>query len=183
MKRIFIVGSSASGKTTLAKQLGEIFNLPVYDLDQYYWLPAWQTVAFATFQTRVNAILAEELWIISGNYPEVQSLILAKADMLIWLDYSFFRCLYQGFRRSILRAFSHELCCNGNQETLKQIFFSRNSLPLWIVKSYWRYKKLYGKIFADKTSRVQESLRFTSPEKLHQWLENLSYTTKPNLSS
>jgi adenylate kinase family enzyme len=34
---VAIVGPVASGKTTLASQLGSRLNLPVFDLDDYYW--------------------------------------------------------------------------------------------------------------------------------------------------
>ena len=41
MKRIVIIESCGSGKTTLGKHLAENLNYPVTDLDDLYWLPNW----------------------------------------------------------------------------------------------------------------------------------------------
>lgn len=39
MKKIMIVGSGGAGKSTLAKQLGEKLDIPVYHLDAIFWQP------------------------------------------------------------------------------------------------------------------------------------------------
>jgi adenylate kinase family enzyme len=36
MKRVVILGRGASGKTTLARRLGEITDLPVIELDRFF---------------------------------------------------------------------------------------------------------------------------------------------------
>jgi len=39
MKRVLILGRGASGKSTLARRLGEITGLPVVELDKAFWRP------------------------------------------------------------------------------------------------------------------------------------------------
>ena len=39
--RISIIGYSASGKSTLAKTLGGILNIPILHLDKVNFLPNW----------------------------------------------------------------------------------------------------------------------------------------------
>jgi len=39
MKRVVIIGPGASGKSTLAGQLGEIAGLRVVELDKIFWRP------------------------------------------------------------------------------------------------------------------------------------------------
>src|SRR5882762_3834746 len=39
MKRVVILGRGASGKSTLARLLGEITGLPVIELDKVFWQP------------------------------------------------------------------------------------------------------------------------------------------------
>ena len=39
--RISIIGYSASGKSTFAKTIGEILNIPVLHLDKVNFLPNW----------------------------------------------------------------------------------------------------------------------------------------------
>ena len=41
MKRIAIVGSSCSGKTTLGRELAALLDVKFVELDEYHWLPDW----------------------------------------------------------------------------------------------------------------------------------------------
>src|SRR5260370_36882549 len=39
MKRVAIIGRGASGKSTLARRLGDITGLPVIEVDKIFWRP------------------------------------------------------------------------------------------------------------------------------------------------
>ena len=41
MKKTAIIGSCGAGKSTLARQLGEILDIKVIHLDSFYWKPGW----------------------------------------------------------------------------------------------------------------------------------------------
>ena len=41
MKKILVIGSGGSGKSTFSRRLGEKLGLPVVHLDQLYWRPGW----------------------------------------------------------------------------------------------------------------------------------------------
>ena len=41
MQRIIIIGCGGAGKSTLARKLGEVLDLPVVHLDQLFWKPNW----------------------------------------------------------------------------------------------------------------------------------------------
>lgn len=76
-------------------------QIPAYDLDDYYWQANWQPKDLASFAAEIKGIIEQSSWIIAGNYSQIKPLLLAKVDTIIWLDYSFCRCLWQAFGRSI----------------------------------------------------------------------------------
>ena len=87
MKRILIMGCAGCGKSTLAKELGQILSLPVYHLDVYYWQPGWVETEKEEFIAKQKEILATDEWIIDGNYRSTLDLRLERADYIIFLDY------------------------------------------------------------------------------------------------
>ncbi len=41
LKRVSVVGTSCSGKTTFAKNLARLLNIEHIELDAIHWLPDW----------------------------------------------------------------------------------------------------------------------------------------------
>ena len=63
-KKIAIIGNAGSGKTTLAFQLHQKLNLPLYHLDKYYWLPNWERNCYETFTKKHDELCEQDAWII-----------------------------------------------------------------------------------------------------------------------
>lgn len=86
--KICIIGGS--GKTTLAKNLGEILDIPVYNIDGIHYLKNWQT---RDKKERDNIILDKintTKWIMDGTYSSTLDARMDAADLVIFLDYSSF---------------------------------------------------------------------------------------------
>jgi adenylate kinase family enzyme len=64
MKRVVIVGRGASGKSTLAKRLGEITGLPVVELDKIFWRPGLVATPRDEWVAAQELLVAKEEWII-----------------------------------------------------------------------------------------------------------------------
>src|SRR5690349_14236388 len=86
-QRIMIVGTTGSGKTTLACQLAKRLALSQVDLDALYWNPQWTPAPPEVFRERVSTALSGDRWVVDGNYQQVRDLIWQRADTFIWLDY------------------------------------------------------------------------------------------------
>ena len=100
-QRILIIGSPGSGKSTLARTLAAQTGSPLVHLDQLYWSAGWQEVDKAIWLARLDAALAEPRWIIEGNYSSSLERRLARADRVILLDLSPFRCAWRVLRRTL----------------------------------------------------------------------------------
>ncbi|MBN8827734.1 MAG: AAA family ATPase [Sphingobacteriia bacterium] len=172
MKRIVIIGTSGCGKTTLAKKLGKIINIPYYDMDDYYWLPNWVVRDSEEFPKIIDAITQNPSWIICGNYSKVNNITWEKADTIIWLDYNIFRCLYQALKRSVKNIIYSRPLCGGNYENIRHTFFSKKSIILWILTTYKKRKATYTLAFNNQIPN-KTYLRFNNPNKTRVWLNKI----------
>lgn len=99
MKRIVIIGCPGSGKTRLARLLGEKLHLTVVHLDRLWWRSGWENVTQEEFDARLEKALSLDSWIIDGNYSRTMDARLAKCDTIIYLDYSRWACLWGMLQR------------------------------------------------------------------------------------
>jgi adenylate kinase family enzyme len=139
-RRITVYGPSGSGKSTLAEELGERLGLPVIDLDHVYHRgPTWDDdLTTEEFRAAVGELMAQypDGWVIAGNYSTVRDLILPHAETAIWLDLPFLTVYRRLAWRTVSRAITGAELFNGNRESLKQTFLSRESMLLWGITAW-----------------------------------------------
>lgn len=148
MQRIAVVGTTGSGKTTLAQQLAERLGIPHVELDALYWGPNWTEPTREEFRARVAQAVAGDRWVADGNYSKVRDLVWSRADTAVWLDYSLPVILWQLARRTLRRVATQEELWSGNRERMRGAFFSRNSLFVWALQTYWRRRRDYPRLLA-----------------------------------
>jgi adenylate kinase family enzyme len=175
MQRIYIVGQSGSGKTTLAKRLSSQLGLACIELDSIYWQANWAALDKNEFRRRVTAATAQQAWVIDGNYSAVRDIVLARADTLVWLDYPLWRIFWQLTGRTLRRALSGEEIWNGNKETWRGVLFSKDSLYLWVLRTYRRHKRRYTTLQKNPAFKHLEFVHLKSPKQLAAWLEILGH--------
>lgn len=86
MRKVLVIGSGGSGKSTFANSLSGITGLPVLHLDQHYWRPGWQAPAAHEWDAVIAELLTRECWIMDGNYGGTLEARLAACDTVIFLD-------------------------------------------------------------------------------------------------
>lgn len=148
MKRIVVIGATGSGKTTLAFNVAARLNLPYTDLDNLHWRPGWQPAPDEEFRNDVQKVADQNQWIVTGNYTRIRDILWNRADTLIWLDYSFPKTLWRLSSRTVKRLIDKQPVCNGNRETLSNIFSDNGIIP-WLVKTYRPRRQEYHAIFND----------------------------------
>lgn len=93
MKKVLIIGSPGSGKSTFARALHEKIGLPLTYLDMLFWNADRTTVSRDVFLSRLQEVLRQDEWIIDGNYASSLSLRLDTCDTVFFLDYPLDVCL------------------------------------------------------------------------------------------
>ncbi len=140
-QKIIITGTTCTGKTTLGKRLALKTSITQIDLDELHFLPNWVEKEKAIFvQDVLKATNGLDNWIITGSYQTLlKDTIWQEASVIVWLDYPLHLIIRRFFIRTWTRVLYKEKCCGENYETLGRVF-SKESLFLWIFKSYWHRK-------------------------------------------
>jgi len=143
-RRIAIYGNSGSGKSTLGRALGARLGVPYIELDEiFHYRPNWEDRTDEDFRAQVRERLdaSPEGWVCDGNYGAVRDLILPEADTAIWLRLPFHVVYWRLASRTIVRSFRGAPLWNGNRESLRQTFFSKDSMLLWGITSWRRSRR------------------------------------------
>lgn len=100
-KRIMIIGSPGSGKSTFARQLADITGLPLIHLDKEFWNSGWIETPREEWIPMQESLISGEEWIVDGNYGGTLNMRLDRADTIIWFQLSRTVCLVSYIKRVI----------------------------------------------------------------------------------
>ncbi len=171
-RRICVVGTTGSGKSTLARELAHRLHIPHIELDSLFWQPDWKELDRASMRSRVEEITRAEAWVSDGNYSYLQDILLRRAEALVWLDYPLALILWQLWRRTWRRVIRKELLWGTNYERLWPQFFSKDSLFLWALKTYWRHKRTYATLLSAPKYAHLKVYHFKSRRETEGWLRS-----------
>ena len=93
MKKVIVIGCPGSGKSTFARGLHDITELPLYHLDMLNWNADRTTVPKEVFRARLAETIEKDSWIIDGNYGSTMELRLQACDTVFFLDYPLEVCM------------------------------------------------------------------------------------------
>ena len=172
MSRIVVIGSSCSGKSTFAQALAKKMQLTYIELDQLHWLPNWQERSDNDFRELVDEATSSESWILDGNYSVARDIAWPRANQIIWLNHSFSLVLYRAITRSVLRIVTKKTLFAGNVESFNQTFFSRESIILWVLKTYHQKRKRYAKLLKHQQALGVKVLEFKNQAQIDAYLNN-----------
>ncbi len=148
--RIWVVGPPGSGKSTVAERLAARLATTATHLDDLHWCPGWVERPDDEMRRAVEAVVSTDAWVVDGNYAFLQDRFLPRADLVVWLDLPLSVTLPRLLVRCLARAWRRTPCCNGNRESLRMTFASRESLLLFAVATDRSRRRRYGKILAGR---------------------------------
>ena len=94
MQKVIVIGCPGSGKSTFSKALHQKTTLPLVHLDNLFWNANKTTVEKSVFLEKLSHVLAQEQWIIDGNYASTMERRLQACDTVFFLDYPMEICLH-----------------------------------------------------------------------------------------
>ena len=170
MKRIVILGSSGTGKTTLGRRLGEKLGINVLHLDSVYWEKDWANIDKIEFDRYMKQYLTKhDNWVIDGNYTNNKHFKyrLDLADAIIVLDFGR-QVSLQGIH---MRAdeFKHQVrsdMAEGCVEGIDQVF-------LQYVAGFHKVKSKYLKAIVKQYDNKKQVLIFKNRNELYDWYNSL----------
>ena len=98
-RRILVVGSGGAGKSTFARQLGELTGLPVVHLDRHFWRAGWKATPTDEWNTTVAQLAATPEWIMDGNFGGSLAIRAPRCDAVVFFDFPRLICLWGVLQR------------------------------------------------------------------------------------
>ena len=173
MSRIIVIGSSCSGKSTFSQTLAKKLNIKYVELDQLHWLPDWVERPDAEFRELVSNATSSDAWVVDGNYSIVKDIFWPSATQIIWLNHPFHVVLYRSVTRSIVRILTKKELFAGNIESFKITFLSRDSIILWVLKTYHKKKREYPVVLKNMESKGIKTLELNNQSQVDEYLNKL----------
>jgi adenylate kinase family enzyme len=179
LSRIAVVGTSCSGKTTLAGQLAATLKCPHIELDAIFWGPNWTMMPESEFRVAVEKASQGPRWVVDGNYSPVRDLVWSRATLVVWLNYPFRLVFWRALRRTVSRVISKEELFSGNRETFRAAFLSRESLLWWIITTHRRRRRKYRELLEGKTFPDLGGVELQGPKETQEFLQSVIVASKP----
>ncbi len=166
MRRVLVIGPCGSGKSTLARELAPRMGLPLVHMDQLGWQAGWVETERAELHARLAAVVAQDRWLIEGNYGSVLPQRLARADTVIYLDFPIRLCLWRLVKRIVThRGRARPDMPEGCPERFDAAFF-------WYVMNWNSGPRVRTE--AKLKGFVGNLIRLRSPAALNDWLDGLA---------
>lgn len=169
-RRISIKGTSGAGKTTLGAALAHRLGVPYIELDALHHGPNWSQPTAEEFRARVREVMAglPDGWVIDGNYDtKLGETVTGEADTIVWLDLPLVLKVYRVFRRSQYRIRHDVELWNGNKESWREQFASRDSLFPYLISAHRRHRREWPERFGGDPRLI----RLRSDAEVRRWLE------------
>jgi adenylate kinase family enzyme len=174
MRRICVIGNSASGKSTLAQAIAAKLEVPYLELDSVYHGPEW--TPRPEFGEEVRAFASGEAWVVDGNYTTAgtMEIVWPTADTLVWLDPPRRVVMSRVIRRTGKRLLTGEELWNGNRERFRNLvrLDPEENIVLWTWTRHNEVRAEYQRLLSDGSNDL-DVYRLRSRRDVREFLAGL----------
>jgi adenylate kinase family enzyme len=176
VQRVSVIGTSGAGKSTFGRALGLALGASFWELDSVFHQADWVPLATEEFHRRVSAVVADERWVIDGNYSAVRPIVWARADTVVWLDLPKRTVMRRIIWRSFRRVAGRVELWNGNRERWRNLFAwdPEESVISWAWHKHGEHRSRFAAAMTDPANRHLEFVRLTSPAAVRGFLRTAS---------
>jgi shikimate kinase len=142
-RRIAVISSaSGNGKTTIGRELARRLDVQFVELDALVHGPNWAETPDDVLRAQVEPIVASDGWIIDGTYQrKLGDIVLAAADLVVWLDLPVRVWMPRLARRTWRRLRGRESLWNDNRESVASALLGWNSLFVLALRTHFTRRR------------------------------------------
>ena len=170
MPKIAIIGNAGGGKSKLAKRLGEIYQIPVYEFDHLQWKPGWSQTSDEEIWSVHRQWLKQSDWVIEGwGSWKLLEERFDNADILVFVDLSLMVHYWWSLKRQIKAIFGRSegwppAGCRALPVT------GRLLRLIWLIHKEKR-PVLYSLI--QRYQGIKKVVHLQSPRELKSWIQEM----------
>ncbi|MEO1945252.1 MAG: hypothetical protein ABGY11_13205 [Candidatus Thioglobus sp.] len=162
--RIHITGNAGSGKSTFAKDIGDILGINVYGLDKVVWKEGWVQTPQDERKRLEEELASNPQWIIEG----VSSIARQTADLIIFLNFPRRVCYLRCAKRNWRYLFSSRPELPDNCPEIKII-------PT-LIKIIWHFPSVAKPIITNEMNiQGKVSIMLSSNDEITQFISELRH--------
>ncbi len=164
-RRVWVMGTSGSGKSSLAREIAGRLGVEHVELDGIYHQAGWVALPREEFRERVEQIVAGDEWVVDGNYRgALAEVVWDRVQTVVWFDLPRWRVMVQLVRRTIVRVVTRQVLWNGNREPWGNLWSvdPDKSVVAWAWTTHARNRERHLAALVDPRYRHVEFVRVGS---------------------
>lgn len=172
-KKFVVIGTTGSGKSTTAARIADTLKLPLVSADNISWLPLWVEKDHEQVVREVDLATSGESWVLDGAYAYFRPLVFAKADVIVWMDTSYGRCIGRVIVRTIQRALFGELLWDAKNRENFSTLWRKDGLLWWVLSTWHSRRRSFEVLLAKDVAGPKKWTRIQKRRELWAFLAAL----------